>query len=417
MWRNHDLRLIALLVFVATALGHFLVFRLAMPKVLGGYYDFAAYYAATQIIKDGSGRDLYNYDTQLTAQQRFSPVRTRPLLYNHPPFEALVFLPFGYFPYSQAYVLWSLANLLLLFIIAILLFPYLSSLWASLHSGLVVAAFFSFFPIFVAVLQGQDSVLLLFIYTLLYIAMKQGRELASGVLLAFGAFRPQLILPLLLAFGFRRRWKVLLGFLSACAVLAFASVEITGWQGATAYLRLLWTMNQGAREETTGEDAYFIHPAAMPNLRGFFHAQLAGRIPEPYVTAGILASSLLLLFWSMRTGIAQARDARTDLDLPFALHLTVTVLVSYHLHLHDLSLMLLPIVLVANRLAGEKDFQSRGRLGLASMVVFLFLSPVYMVGVILGRLNLLALPILVFAVLVAREISRGGRFMAPPRPE
>jgi len=406
MERAQKLRLVLLVILSASLLAHLLVFRGAKQSVLSGYYDFAAYYGAAQIVAGGAGKDLYDYDTQLKSQQQFVLGRKRPLLFNHPAFEALFFLPFAHFPYARAYLLWALVNLVILSILPFLLLPYLRGLRDSLRPSLVVISFFSFFPIFAAILQGQDSILLLFIYTLVFISLKRGYEHRTGVLLGLGMFRPQLMIPFLLAFMVRRRWKVLSGFLIASALLALLSIQITGWKGAISYPGLLWGIDRGARDSIAGADHYAIHPSAMPNLRGFIHAHIAGGIPEAYTSLGILGISLLLVFWSISKGVGKRSSEQTGLDLPFALHLTTTILVSYHLHVHDVSLLLLPLLLVANDLALAKDFRGVVRCGLLTVLLCLFLSPVYMIAVLLGGLNWLALPILAFAPMIAAEIRR-----------
>jgi hypothetical protein len=47
-------------------------------------------------------------------------------------------------------------------------------------------ACFAFFPIFVALIQDQDSILLLFLYCLAWTRLERGSELASGGWLALG---------------------------------------------------------------------------------------------------------------------------------------------------------------------------------------------------------------------------------------
>ncbi len=407
-FHQKDLRLILFLVFTANITAHLFVFRLAVGKVLAGHYDFAAYYGATQVIKEGLGKDLYQYETQLRIQQQFSPDRKRPLLFNHPAFEALIYLPFGYVSFGNAYILWSLLNLAILLMIPLALLPYIPNLMGSLRRNLIMMGCLSFFPVFVTVLQGQDSILLLLTYTLLFVSLKSGHDFRAGFFLGLGAFRFQLTMPFVLAFVFLRRWKLLLGFLTTSGALALVWLSITGWQGGLKYLQLLWTMNQGARSTVSGSDPYALRPDVMPNLRGFLHTTLAGRVPEIYITVAVVGVSALLISWSIAKWMSRAGSGESGLNLPFALHCTVAILASYHLHLHDVTLLLLPILLVADDLATTRVSRGHLRVALAATMLILFLSPVYMGAMLLGRTNWLALLILAFALMISAVNSSAG---------
>src|SRR5215467_15954971 len=66
--------------------------------------DFTVFYTAGRMLRRGLGAHLYDPRAQQTVQAEFAKnfdVRRGPLPYIHPPFEALVFLPLTYFPYSN----------------------------------------------------------------------------------------------------------------------------------------------------------------------------------------------------------------------------------------------------------------------------------------------------------------------------
>jgi hypothetical protein len=188
--------------------------------------------------------------------------------------------------------------------------------------------------------------------------------------------------------------------------LGIISVLVTGWRGVLNYIELLLRINQAARDNPANKATFYIHPEAMPNLRGFFDAHLAGKIPDHYVVVLIAGLSALLLIWSLSKGVGGRFEGTTDADLPFSLHTVVILLISYHMHLHDVSVLLVPLLLVANHLASAPYEPSPSRLVLIFMVVALFLSPTYFIPTQIQQLNWLALPIAVFALLVGTEISR-----------
>src|SRR5882757_11395393 len=82
-----------------------------------GYPDFTIFYSSGSILTQGLGRQLYDEPTQYRVQQQFAAgvsIRQGPLPYNHPPFEALAFVPFSFLSYPVAYCLWNLFNLIFL---------------------------------------------------------------------------------------------------------------------------------------------------------------------------------------------------------------------------------------------------------------------------------------------------------------
>ncbi len=141
----------------------------------------------------------------------------------------------------------------------------------------------------------------------------------------------------------------------------------------------------------------------MPNLRGLVDSIGTARISK-VVANGIVAvaSIALVLLASFKWNLASTGMV---FDLGFSLCLVVTVLVSYHALAHDLSLLLLPVYLLANHF---RITEPRGwtRLAVLGPIVVLFFSPLQMVlWFRQGEFNLLALVLLVWVCGIAREIS------------
>src|SRR6476646_927250 len=119
------------LFFVAMLLPEVVIAWRARHLVCQGFPDFTIFYSAARIIRQGSGSQLYDEATQLRVQREFvTGVTTRdgPLPYNHPPFEALLFIPFTYLPYCAAFVAWDLVNFAILATVALILRPELAVL-------------------------------------------------------------------------------------------------------------------------------------------------------------------------------------------------------------------------------------------------------------------------------------------------
>jgi hypothetical protein len=129
---------------------HALFFINLWQRIERGYPDFVVYYTAATILRDGLGHQLYVEQVQSEVQKRFTgqlPGRLAPLPYIHPPAEALIFVPLTRLSFRQAFLLWDLLNIAILFGVAWLLRPGVSwlrlvPLWEFVLGSL------AFFPVF-----------------------------------------------------------------------------------------------------------------------------------------------------------------------------------------------------------------------------------------------------------------------------
>jgi hypothetical protein len=125
--------------------------------------DFVEFYSAAQIVREGLGRDLYNLRMQVEFQSKIAAVH---VFYNHPPFEALIFVPLTFFNYNFAYTCWILVGTLLLILAALMLearnqVTLALSQYARIPAdfGLLLILFLTFAPVTTCFLLGQDSML------------------------------------------------------------------------------------------------------------------------------------------------------------------------------------------------------------------------------------------------------------------
>jgi hypothetical protein len=379
---------------------HAAMFWNVRDSVRKGYSDFAIYYCAGTMVRHGLGHRLYDEAAQFNVQRQFSPeVATRfgALPYNHPPFEALLFAPLTYLSYPFAFAVWDLGNLAMLISLPFLMRPHLPQL-QNYSWPLWLLASLGFYPIFAALLQGQDAILLLFLYALVFVCLKKNRDIFAGACLALGLFKPHLVLPLLFLLLGQGRSKVLRGFLLIAGVLALASVVIVGRQGLWLYpgyvMHLEATLAGGA-----------IVPSEMPNLRGALDLLFP---VAAHLIAAILVTSLGLLVltaWESRK-----TDEKNLFDLKFSLAAIATVLVSYHAMVYDLSLLLVPAFLLANELLGEPRFRGWRSVSMTAVAAIFFFPPLQIVlSMRYHRSALLGWVLLLFWLAIAMEISFRSR--------
>ncbi len=398
-----------------SACGFLLLFHLQLfwalrDEALRGYSDFAAFYAAGKLVHLGPASGLYDYDQQARIQAALFPqvqIRQAPLLYYHPPFEVLLFLPLSFLSYSTAYLLWVFLNLCILLALPWLLKPCVARLEITVRP-LFPILFLVFFPAFVALIQGQDSVLLLLIFALALRSFSLDHQFKAGCVLALGLFKFQLALPFLVPFVLRCRWKLITGWAFVAVVLALFSTQIVGARGVVQYLGFLWKLNQNLAS-LGNQETRAIYPSSMPNLRGVVYSLAAGKMPESYLLLLIIIISVGLLLWTATRRSWDRTEDSTAFNLSFALSLTVALLVSYHLQVHDLSLLSLRIIIVLNDAISEDTSPKRLRVALMGASCAFLVSPVYLLLLRWGRLYLLFWPILLFAMGIAQRVAAAPR--------
>ena len=390
-------RTAAAVLIAGLLIAYSLIFYQLRRQVSEGYSDFISFYTAGKILQRGAGNRLYDLHLQYEIQKEVAPhvsIRQGALPFVRPAFEAWLFWPLAYLPYKAAFLLWALFSCGCLFAVAGILRAEIAAL--RVFSPIVMfAAMLSYFPVFITLLQGQDSILLLLVYAVAFRALRKGAPLASGMILGLGTFKFTLVLPFLIPFLVVRRIRVALGFALTSVVLAGVSIASVGWPSAAYYPKFLLSIDRLAPAVNVPKD--------MPNIRGLlsllFHA---GTLPAAGVLMLALLSVLLLAFAVIK--FSQRSDG-VVFDLGFGLNLAVTVLVSYHCHSFDLSILVVPITLViALILSGPIPPQA----GTSLMwgVGLIAFSPLYLVlSLALNYTSLLAVILLIFTFVLGFAIS------------
>jgi len=375
--------------------------------VAKGYPDFTIFYSAGKMIRGGLAGRLYEEQAQYRTQREFASgvgIRMGALPYNHPPFEALIFVPLTFVPYLAAYFLWDAINVLILVALPFILRPYLPALReTSVLSWVFVSL--AFFPVFIALLQGQDTLILLLLFALAFVSLSKNSDVAAGCWLGLGLFRFHLVLPIMLILGMRRRYKTVLGFAIIALALGLVSMAAIGVHETLAYPGYVLRVERSMALRRT------VIPVDMPNIRGLVDLvfPVSGSRVVPDLLIGVV--SVALLVFSIRKWERPSQDA-DNFDLGFALCVVVTILISYHAFFYDLSLLLLPISLFVNRCFSSPQVNAGTVLSLMGPLPVLFFTPLSM---FLWKHNvacLMALVLLLWVRGISRTIGRAQSFTA-----
>jgi hypothetical protein len=399
---NKQTQRILLLYFSVMITLHGTFLWKARNDVAIGLPDFSSSYTAVKILQEGHGRQLYDLGTQEAVQSSVVPVsvqRRRAVLpYNHPPFEAVLFLPLAGFSYLTAYWIWFAINLGLLIMIIITLrenLPMLGKmpfyLWAS--------ACLSFVPIFVALIQGQDSILLLFCFCMVFAAFRRNSDSRAGGWLGFGLFKFHIVLPFMVPFLLLRRSALLKSLFFVAVLLSLVGLIAVGWEGSSVYPRFVWSLNHNPRlHPLVGSEGTASLYGLISSLSGNKHPRLSVGLALT-LSAGLLAVSTRV--WAHR-----AKDQHYELAL--AANLLIALLISYHVWTHDLSVLLLALVLVLEEISSDSLLSRSWPRRLNLICVVLLWSPLYIILIHFRSLQLLATVLIVFLVSVLAGLSDHG---------
>jgi hypothetical protein len=195
--------------------------------------------------------------------------------------------------------------------------------------------FLSFLPVAVALIVGQLSILLLALYCACFVSLRRRHDVLAGLILSAALIKFQIALPVALLFLLWRQWRFIAGFLAGGVILTGLSIRIIGLDAFMPYLHSLYFMTRAAADDRATQSYFAVLPHQMPNLYGLLLTLADG---ATWAHPLILALSAALFLWT----VLQRPS------LPLAL--LTSLLVSYHLFFYDLTLLLLPVPLLADHL-------------------------------------------------------------------
>ena len=317
-----------------------------LPSALKGWGDFRQLYTGGYMFRVGERANFYDYDTQLHYEQRLVPIPTH-LPANHLAYEHLLFAPLSLVAYKPAYLIFFAVNVVLVALSAWLLAPSGTNLtlrWKYFVPGVVVA----FLPIWRALLQGQDSILLLALLAAAMFVLEKGQGVQAGLLVGLGLFKFQIALPIALVFLLWKQWRFVAGFCCSGAVTLAVSLWMVGTHGMHQYFEMMAGMSVHLKSQADVA-RYATSPLVMLNLRGLITGSLGGVLSHVWVQGLIAVSSLMVLVvvWKTpalyKTGVGW--DNRVTTQEGFSIAVLAAALVSYHFIEHDASILIVPVII------------------------------------------------------------------------
>jgi hypothetical protein len=347
--------------------------------------DFIIQLTAGRVSALDGHRRVYDWEIQATRQAEILGVEeneVRLLPYNHPPLLLPVLGPLSRSSPRTAFLIWTLFSLGIFVAGIALLTRKLGGESVSVTQSMSVRiGLLVFFPIAVALTQGQDTALLFIGASAFVFLLRANRDLAAGTALSLTVIRPHIALGLALPFLFARR-RVFAGFAAGSSVLLVYSLTLVGTDGAAQLFDLI--------RLTSLNDDLLIGRSRMPNLLGFLERSLN---PESRAIPAAVAWTIWLLFVAVSCASWRVLGSRVS-ELHVGLLIAGTVVLVPHIHLHDVALLAITatICTLSRHRAGRSDWEAPAiALAVASLLLTIVsFSPAWLYDPLLLAALLLA---------------------------
>lgn len=284
---------------------------LTRENVLTGRNDFVQLYAGGSLAGTGN---LYSPEaSRQTILSALGVTIQGVPWFSRLPFYAVLLHPLSRLPYLAAYAVFTALNLCAMF-------AFLALFRKSLPNLAVLAAMT--LPVYISVLLGQDTLLLLALAAGSFVLIRAGREFTGGMLMALCAIKFHVFLvPWLVTAWFRRRagWGILAGGI-VLVVLSFMA-------GGPS-----WPRDYAARSASAE-----LHPAGslMPTFRALAAALGTS---DAWTTATGSAVTLFVVALIVR---------RTrSFEISFAMSLVAGILLAWHAYMQDAVILLLSAAII-----------------------------------------------------------------------
>jgi glycosyl transferase family 87 len=285
--------------------------------------DFTQFFLMGHALR--AHENLYSPLHDLAA--KFEPQMTDWLrVAGYPPIVAVIGLPFSYLPYFWAVISWMVFELGCLVAAVVLIVRHFGGKSARTPVLITVGAFIGWQPIFLDLYHGQVMIPILLMLTLVWLALKAGKDVTAGLLLGVVISVKLYAWPIAIFLLLKRRW----GALAAASVVFIATnVVMLAWVGSATLSDYYLRVGRSVLEEYKFYSLNF--SAWCMGLRSF---GLAGAV---IMSASVL---LLALFLALRS---------KDFDSGFMIMLTAAIVLQPISWTHYMVTLLPAFCFIADR--------------------------------------------------------------------
>jgi hypothetical protein len=301
--------------------------------------DFAFFYASMQSFLNGE--NIYT----LTPFQSFANfvqkditefnVETLPNL--NPPFQTLLFLPFGLLSYNVSLYIWSLLSLLCGLISIGLINHYFFN---NQKYFLLTFVLLVYFPTWITIKFSQFSLILLLLLCVVWLAARRKKDPLAGILLGIMLNLKVFTGIFLFFFAVKKKWNLLAWYLGSFLALNLISLAVFGIDDYVSYingLRNVYWQAASWNASTSGFLSRLIggpENGAIWDLSRFY----------PYINYGISFATVIFL------GIIFGREDREEdhdrFDVEFSLSVVMMLLLSPLGWMYYFAILIIPLIVL-----------------------------------------------------------------------
>ena len=323
--------------------------------------DFLQEWIGGHLVLTGRADRLYDlsevrrlqHDPELVGYE-WNEGRHLPMVY--PPFYYALVSPLAVMPMKPAAIVWAALMVAALVAGVFLLHQTAGGQATRMACFLPLLAIYS--PLVENLTTNQKGSVVLLLFAGTYVLLRSGRPFAAGIVFGLVAFKPQLALVVALTMLVKRQWRFVAGGATAAATLLAVSLAVSD-RACLDYL------------EFSRRTADYLHTAGYDLAKshswyGFFHLLMQGQ-PDGLIriaSGAMILATLVVLAVLLRGAL---RVESSGFPIQFSGLVLATILVSPHLLTYDLTLLVLPAVLIAGQSLHWHDTQS-SRVFLALLV-------------------------------------------------
>jgi hypothetical protein len=365
-----SLRDFLFVIFLVYSLFNYASYGLVRPMLYIGT-DFPSLYVAGEIAREGNNP----YDTVVLNQTAREAGFKGPKPYVYHPLFAYLFTPLTLFGPELANALFALGNMVLLGAVIWYSIPRNQAQKSELLLlGVVLAA--NFAPLHNTARMGRVDLVVLFLLTVALYSLRRRRAWVGGILIGLATMLKTTPGLLLVYFLWKRQWRALIAGGLVCGIIAGLGLAVSGpqanlvfWKGLTVgeiipvvrtddpvvaeFFERRFESSETLSEFTSRLPGHAWNLSLPAIARHLLDSQATKVLfSSPALARGLgLGASLLLLLsllWLTRKPISV--QPSTDLqELEYGLVVTALVLVPTVTWEHHMTLLLLPVLILARR--------------------------------------------------------------------
>lgn len=267
------------------------------PPPAGYPPDFSIFQTAAAMVRSGMSNHLYDPEKQKDVFFGIvGPTFSQFLVWNHPPSEALVYLPFAFVNFDTGLRIMRILNSL--FLSAIVLWSACRMRSRSHSLALMaVALMFSLRPLSGTISTGQDSLWILLVTLAALSAVIDDHLAAGALLLGLASIKFTIILPLLAIFSLIGFQALVLDAVLATLLVWLIPVILLGPPVLISYIRLCFHL-------LSVDSQMGLHSGLLWNFRGILLRFMSDPMGVFYLTLAVgLACAVLVRLLPRRHAI------------------------------------------------------------------------------------------------------------------